>query len=132
MRLIDADYLVNKFIRNCPIEEGGIPLKDFDTHQKILKLYPTVNAMVLPCKLGDSVYIIVNLKGGIPSHIVERKCTGIHITEKVFGHRSEKASRYLVTNSDIGFAQHIPFTQFGKTVFFSRKEAEAALAKMKG
>ena len=44
MRLIDADYLVNKMIPNCPIEEGGIPLGDFDKHQEILKLYPTIEA----------------------------------------------------------------------------------------
>ena len=44
-RLIDANYLVNKMIRNCPIEEGGIPLGDFDKHQKILELYPTVDAV---------------------------------------------------------------------------------------
>ena len=90
---------------------------------------PTVEAMPLPCRLGDPVYIIINLANGKPSHIVERKCTGIHITEAVFGHRAERASRYLVTNSDIGFAQHIPFTKIGKTVFFIRKEAEAAIAE---
>lgn len=83
----------------------------------------------LPCKLGDPVYIIVNLKNGNPSHIVERRCTGIHITEKVFKHRAEKAHRYLATNSDIGFAQHIPFTEFGRTVFFTREKAEKALAE---
>ena len=50
-RLIDANYLVNKGIRNCPIEEGGIPLGDFAQHQKILELYPTVDAVeVVRCK----------------------------------------------------------------------------------
>lgn len=44
-RLIDANYLVNKGIRNCPIEDGGIPLKDFHQHQRILALYPTVDAV---------------------------------------------------------------------------------------
>jgi hypothetical protein len=44
-RLIDANYFVNKGIRNCPIEEGGIPLRDFHQHQKILALYPTVDAV---------------------------------------------------------------------------------------
>jgi hypothetical protein len=44
-RLIDANYFVNKGIRNCPIEEGGIPLEDFHKHQKILELYPTVDAV---------------------------------------------------------------------------------------
>lgn len=51
MRLIDADGLNGTLIPNCPIEEGGIPLKDFATHQKILKLYPTIDAVpVVRCK----------------------------------------------------------------------------------
>ncbi len=51
MRLIDADALDGKLIPNCPIEEGGIPLKDFATHKKILKLYPTIDAVpVVRCK----------------------------------------------------------------------------------
>lgn len=51
VRLIDANYFVNKGIRNCPIEEGGIPLGDFAKHQKILELYPTVDAAeVVRCK----------------------------------------------------------------------------------
>ncbi len=83
--------------------------------------------MELPCNLGDPVYIIANLKNGNPSHIMEQKCTGIHITEKVFKHRAEKAHRYLVVRSDIGFAQHVPFTEFNKTVFFTRKKAETAM-----
>lgn len=45
VRLVNANYLVNKGIRNCPIEEGGIPLGDFHQHQKILALYPTVDAI---------------------------------------------------------------------------------------
>lgn len=50
-RLIDANYLVNKGIRNCPIEEGGIPLGDFHQHQRILAFYPTVDAVeVVRCK----------------------------------------------------------------------------------
>lgn len=51
MRLIDADFLNNNLFRNCPIEEGGIPLPDFATHVKILDLYPTVDAVeVVRCK----------------------------------------------------------------------------------
>jgi hypothetical protein len=54
-RLIDANFLVNKMIPNCPIEEGGIPLGDFDKHQKILALYPTVDAVeVVRCKDCES------------------------------------------------------------------------------
>lgn len=85
----------------------------------------------LPCKLGDPVYIIVYLKNKIPSHIVQRTITGIHITEKVFGFRGEKSSHYLVTNTDIGFAQHIPFREIGKSVFLTHEEAKVALTERK-
>ena len=137
-RLIDANALsdaVAESLHDNPHPQGMIRVNHRNEHNHFLRMIldaPTVDAVVLPCKLGGFVYIIVKLKSGKPSHIVERKCTGIHITEKVFGKRAEKASRYLVTNSDIGFAQHIPFTEFGKTVFFDRKDAEAALAKMDG
>ncbi|MBR6654337.1 MAG: hypothetical protein IKL27_06370 [Oscillospiraceae bacterium] len=51
MRLIDADYLVNVMIHNCPIEEGGIPVEDFATHNRILAFYPTIDAVpVVRCK----------------------------------------------------------------------------------
>lgn len=51
MRPIDADYLVNVMIHNCPIEEGGIPVKDFATHNRILAFYPTIDAVpVVRCK----------------------------------------------------------------------------------
>lgn len=42
MRLVNADHFLNTVIRNCPIEDGGIPIGDFATHCKILKLYPTI------------------------------------------------------------------------------------------
>lgn len=61
MRLIDADYLVNVIIHNCPIEEGGIPVKDFATHNRILAFYPTIDAV--PVVHGQWVHDINNLYG---------------------------------------------------------------------
>ena len=133
MRLIDADALKAKS-RRCFVDGfhgSGIYGETDVVMASDIENAPTVDAMPLPCKLGDPVYIIVNLKSGNPSHIVERKCTGIHIVEKVMGHRAEKARRYLVTNSDIGFAEHTPFAKIGELVFFTREEAEAALAERK-
>ena len=129
MRLIDADALEARMGGLC--DEFGTDHLFIDAIVYEIGNAPTVEAMPLPCKLGDPVYIIANLRNGNPSHIIERRCTGIHITEKVFGHRAEKAHHYLVVNSDIGFAEHIPFAKFYETVFFSRKEAEAALAERK-
>lgn len=95
----------------------------------LVNALPTVNAIPIPCQLGDPIYIVVYLsKDKKPSHIVERTVTGIHITEKVLGYRGEKASYYLVTNTDIGHAQHIPFSEIGKTVFFKREDARAVIS----
>ena len=83
----------------------------------------------LPCALGDPVYIVVYFRNGLPSHVKTKTCTGIHITEKVFGRRAEKASYYLVVNSDIGRAEHIPFRDIGVKVFFSEKEAKKVVSE---
>lgn len=130
-RLIDANALIEKARWMEEPDGDGIPCDIKAVSVIAIEDAPTVDAIPLPCKLGDPVYIIAYLRNGNPSHIIERRCTGIHITEKVFGHRAEKSHHYLVVNSDIGFAEHIPFAKFYETVFFSRKEAEAALAERK-
>lgn len=85
------------------------------------------NTLDLPCSIGDKVYILVFYKGGIVSHYKTKTCTGIHITRKAIGYRGEVDSYYLVVNSDIGRAEHIPFHEIGKKVFFSEEEVKKVL-----
>ena len=98
---------------------------------RIIDEQATVKAIAMPCSVGDDVYIVKRCRDGTASHIVEKTCTGVHVTKKVFGHGGEKEKLYLVTNSDIGRAQHIPFHEIGKTVFFTREEAVAAMRRMR-
>ena len=82
----------------------------------------------LPCNIGDTVYIIVYCKGHFPSHYRAKTCTGIHISyDKAVKPRAGTVTKYLVVNSDIGRAEHIPFHEIGKTVFFSEEEAKRVI-----
>lgn len=96
---------------------------------RIIDEQATVEAIAMPCSVGDDVYIVKKCRDGTASHIVEKKCTGVHVTKKVFDHAREKEKLYLVTNNDIGHAQHIPFSEIGKTVFFTTEKALAALRR---
>lgn len=75
--------------------------------------------LVIPCKVGDTIYDIyesVNNKGFEDGAINELKVTEIHIN-------LDKRNRPWLIISGYMFA----FEDFGKTVFFSREEAEEAL-----
>ena len=82
----------------------------------------------LPCAVGQLVYMLVYYQGGIPSHYRAKTCTGIHIScEKAVRNRTGTITKYLIVSSDIGRAEHIPFREIGKNVFFSEEEARKAI-----
>lgn len=75
--------------------------------------------LMLPCKVGDTLYDIyeaVNNKGFEDGMIKELKVPEIHIN-------LDKRNRPWLIISNYMFA----FEDFGKTVFLSKEEAEAAL-----
>lgn len=117
VRLVDANYLTNKGIRNCSLEEGGIPLKDFAVHQKILDLYPTVDAVVVPpLKIGDKAFFIIQNK------IYEATISFLYWQENQHGISSEirgSVQQYSCVSA--------PFEEWGKTVFATKEEAEKVL-----
>lgn len=139
-RLIDANELYEELsslrititggrYRDKAVEEA---LRQYrESVLRIIDEQATVKAIAMPCSVGDDVYIVRKYRDGTASHIIEKKCTGVHVTKKVFGHAREKEKLYLVTNSDIGHAQHIPFREIGKTVFFTREEAVSAMRRMR-
>lgn len=134
--LVDANLLKELFDkeRAADVEMFGAEIPECfpaERAKQLVDICIAAKSVAIPCNIGDPVYIIVKLKGGAPGHIMKKTCTGIHITEKVFGGRAERANYYLVVNSSIGTAQHIPFTQFGKIVFFDEAEAKAAFEKMR-
>ena len=77
--------------------------------------------MVLPCKIGDTVYDILMGK------ITEKAIISIHfLLSKSVNHLCLQA----INNRDA--LTTIETENLGKTVFLTRKEAEAALERMEG
>lgn len=72
--------------------------------------------IVLPCKVGDTVYVINN------RHIEHCKVARFVISSYGCGTRGEDLYQHIV----------FELSQLGKTVFLTRKEAEAALRKEQG
>ena len=101
MRLIDADDLISEFewLKSVTNEYSK------DEIQEIIQRIenaPTVEAVVLPCKLGDPVFII----GG-----------------------KYRAGRFEAWINS-GKFRLSDLEKMGKTVFVTSEEAEAALAKL--
>lgn len=82
--------------------------------------------VVLPCKVGDTVYRVIRTKDG-GGHISPAVVSGIHMADTVRGHRYQKGTEYVVLRVDGYYCDHVDVKKFGKTVFLDRKEAEAEL-----
>ena len=75
-----------------------------------------------PCKVGDKVYSVVK-----SYHINESTVVGFHLG-KFPDLRGHIRKEYLVCYTSY-VLRHIDIEQIGKTVFFTREEAEKALAE---
>lgn len=118
MRLIDANELIEnaqwfeEYIEGQEVAFKYIDLEDVENA-------PTVEAVVLPCKIGEKVFCILHSKNEIVEDIVDDYDiwsikNGIKLRISLLNHND-----YVVA-------------EFGKTVFLTREEAEAALVGMKG
>lgn len=126
MRLIDADALDKKLgeITKEPDyqHEGEDWCVGVMIAQSEASEMPTIDALVLPCKIGAPVWFVgtnnINrLKAGVIETTVEKlvlKSGGIYMK--------------LACNA----MYETSCRSIGKSVFFSREEAEAALARMDG
>ncbi len=118
MRLIDANKADVEYI----YAYHGSSHFELQDVQDWLDGQPTVEATVFPCKIGDPVWFVgtsnINrLKMGVIEATVEKlvlKSGGIYM-------KLSCNAMYETSCRSIG-----------KTVFFSKEEAEAALAKMNG
>lgn len=106
-RLIDADALI-ELARN---HVGGM----VDCND--IARFPTVDAVVLPCKDDDIVF--VNLFGQVLPFVV--------ISTNLF-----KGTPIFKAQHGINLVWMFRPYDLGKTVFLTREEAESALAKMDG
>ena len=124
-RLIDANALIKdwneltkRMVRDA---DGKIPV-DFGLVIRELSKTPTVEAVVLPCKIGDKVYRIDkgNFRSNWMPFVQELTVTEISWKKEKYG------------DKDLGFAIiadgiRYKFTSIGKSVFLTRKEAEAKM-----
>ena len=82
--------------------------------------------VVLPCKVGDTVYMIeriFDIDNGICDEICARK---------VIGHGGNNLNKLWLIGSGGICNAYIFVSEFGKTVFLTREEAEKALQEMEG
>ena len=82
--------------------------------------------IVPPCKIGDTIYKSIFLKDRTGFY-VEHQVVGFHVGElpKLRGHKREQY--FIVWHKETNAISHLNFEQIGKTVFFTKEEAEKAL-----
>lgn len=112
MRLVDAEKLSEQVLSASYWDN-----QDEDVIWQLVQDAPTVDAVVLPCKLGDTLYDIYEAVNNGGDEIKEYKVSSIQIN-------ITKNGRAFLVVANTQF----PLDDFGKTVFLTRKEAEAALA----
>lgn len=115
-----ADEIALKLMRLADLER----LCSYDRLRELAKADKDGRVVVLPCKVGDTVWIVGTV----------RKLYSAKVRTFFCGHPSE------VRGDDDGGHIHmirttecdIPMQEFGKTVFLTREEAEKALREMEG
>lgn len=134
MRLIDADAAMNAFMDESTGHESE---KAFSCHDidRVIGERPTVEAVVLPCKPGDTVFVFWRLAGPDICSKCPDFCWGgmgdSHACGKTEdGFRSAECIEIQEWVADFKMILHwIGYEEFGETVFSTRAEAEAVLAK---
>ena len=106
---------------NCKVECGAIDdclekLTEYETAEEEGRL------VVLPCKVGDTVYVIKNRR------IEAFKVNIIELKHKLFGN----ITYYFEKPSRRGFLYGYYDSEFGDNWFITREEAEKALKEMEG
>lgn len=121
-RLIDANALMDVIrqheyplaTRIGSIDNGMFTLGI----QQVVDEAPTVEAVVLPCELGDDVYLIPKYGGKPYCGVVKDEVQMIGITSRGFHIKSRRHQDHNKTYF------------LGKSAFLTREEAEVALANM--
>lgn len=82
--------------------------------------------VVLPCKVGDTVYMIEHIFD-IDNGVCDEICA-----RKVIGHGGNNLNQLWLVGSGGICNAYIFVSEFGKTVFLTREEAERAIQEMEG
>ena len=131
-RLIDADALMEKLSRMIdycakdPKVNGLTAL--FQVCDAIMDC-PAVDAVVLPCKVGDLVYAMWSVPTNCKYIIYCAEVKEIRIAMR----NCRVTTTYILEPIEYrGRRQEYRDDDFGNLVFLTREEAEAALAKIDG
>jgi hypothetical protein len=98
----------------------------FDRLRELAEADKDGRVVVLPCKVGDTVYMIeriFDIDNGICDEICARK---------VIGHGGNNLNQLWLVGSGGICNAYIFVSEFGKTVFLTREEAERAIQEMEG
>ena len=98
----------------------------FDRLRELAEADKDGRVVVLPCKVGDTVYMIeriFDIDNGVCDEICARK---------VIGHGGNNLNKLWLIGSGGICNVSIFVSEFGKTVFFTREEAERALQEAEG
>ena len=119
--IIEVPWAVSAWVRLADIEDILGDDYDLDRLKEMVEADRDGRCVVLPCKIGDTVYDILMGK------ITEKTIISIpFLLSKSVNHLCLHAIniRNAITTIDT--------ENLGKTVFLAREEAEAALERMKG
>lgn len=125
------DEAINLHISNAIARVEGLnneALRRIDRAFELLKLEEAGRLVVLPCKVGDTVYEVHRWKDG-DGFIVVSKMVGLHLFDEK-SRRNLTRKEYVVLRCN-GYSKHVDLDKLGKTVFLTREEAEKALEGMK-
>lgn len=106
------DDLISRSVLLEELNDTRYAWQDYDTVEDALRNIPAVDAVVLPCKVGDTVWGIRNYKG--INHPQQGKVDQMYYTNDMRLHIKIK---------------HICIGEWGKKIFPTREEAEAALKR---
>lgn len=113
-----AEHDEEKSCDNCPIQKAFEKIAEYEDLEEQEKL------LMLPCKVGDTVYWVNNW--------FVRHCSGLindkwHITEsKVYGFFYSRLGLWIRLENEENFR----ISEIGKTVFLTHQEAEDKLKEM--
>lgn len=114
---------LTEIIGNVVVNDKGNRIRDVfhpEFVEKIVNNLIEHDTIVLPCKVGDKTFLLLEkIRGGYD--IVESYC--VKITDNGYG----KYFSMAIDCVEIGNSLEFDLCDFGKTVFLTREEAEAAL-----
>ena len=97
-----------------------------DRLRKLAEADKDGRVVVLPCKVGDTVYMIEHIFD-IDNGVCDEICA-----RKVIGHGGNNLNKLWLIGSGGICNVSIFVSEFGKTVFLTREEAERATEEMEG